>query len=71
MQVTATVDPHDVAQEMEEDGAFALDVLASLAEAPDQLFKELAENGINSEWHAPVPAFLRRLADHLEAGRWA
>ena len=69
MQVTATVDPHDVAQEMEEDGSFAMDILAVLAEAPDQLFKELRDTGITSEWHEPVPAFLRRLADHLEAGR--
>lgn len=66
MQVTAEVECHDVAREMEADGGFAMDVFASLADAPEKLMKELAENGIACEWHESVPGFLRALAEILE-----
>lgn len=67
MQVT--IEANEVAHEMEEDGEFAMDILAHLAEAPEKFFREVSINGIGCEWHKPVPEFLRRLAAHLERER--
>lgn len=67
MHVTAEVEPHDVAREMESDGSFAMDIFASLAETPERLIKEIENvGGVGCEWHEPVAAFLRRIADTID-----
>lgn len=66
MQVTAEVDPHDVASEMVQDGSFAMDVLAALADNPERALKAISDYGIGCEWHETVPDFLRKLADAIK-----
>lgn len=66
-EVTTEVTAEAVAIEMRDSGEWAIDVLANLAERDAKSIREIAEGNTGSEWHSAVPAFLRKLADAVEA----
>lgn len=73
MNVSTDIDAEDVAHEMALEGEWAMDVLASLATGSARvggrakIISAIADGNAGSAWHKDVPAFLRELADAIEA----
>lgn len=67
ISVSTTISADTIASEMVNDGRFAMEVLAALADRDDggDGVREIASGGNGSHYHAEVAPFLRRLADAI------
>lgn len=73
MDVTTRIDEEDVAREMASEGEWAMNVLAYLATGQGRdrgkIIREISEGNTGSGSHQDVPAFLRDLANAIEAAK--
>lgn len=66
MQINVTIEEASVVDAMVEDGSFAMNLLAGLAERKGAI-EEICTGDCGSTWHSSVAPFLRKLADALDA----